>query len=55
MEYFGVKLCLGGHKHTYACTFPVAEYYYYDNGNKNSKDDGPMTMESTLANDLSTS
>lgn len=55
MEYFGVKLCLGGHKHTYACTFPVAEYYYYDNGAKNSKDDGPMLMNSTLSEDLSTS
>lgn len=54
MEYFGVKLCLGGHKHTYACTFPLAEYYYYDSGEKNSKDDGPMEMEQTLANDLST-
>lgn len=52
MEFFGVKLCLGGHKHTYACTFPLAEYYYYDDNAKNSKDDGPMTMESTLENDL---
>lgn len=48
LEYFGVKLCIGGHKHTYACTFPLCEYYFYDNGTKNSKDDGPMTMSSTL-------
>ena len=54
LEYFGVKLCLGGHKHTYACTFPVAEYYYYDNETKNSKDDGPMQMNPTLSDDLST-
>lgn len=53
MEFFNVKLCLGGHKHTYACTFPICEYYYYDNGNKNSLTDGFMTMESTLENDLS--
>lgn len=53
LEYFNVKLCLGGHKHTYACTFPLCEYYYYGD-NKNSLDHGPMTMESTLANDLST-
>lgn len=52
MESFGVKLCLGGHKHTYACTFPIAEYYYYEGDTKNSKDDGPMTMQSTLENDL---
>jgi len=55
LEYFNVKLCLGGHKHTYACTFPICEYYYYNNGAKNSKDDGYMTMESTLENDLSVS
>ena len=54
LEYFGIKLCIGGHKHTYACTFPLCEYYYYDGGNKNSLTDGPMTMESTLENDLST-
>lgn len=29
LEYFGVKLCIGGHKHTYACTHPVRENYYY--------------------------
>ena len=52
MEFFNVKLCLGGHKHTYACTFPICEYYYYDNGNKNSLTDGFMTMESTLENEL---
>ena len=55
MEYFGVKLCLGGHKHTYACTFPVCEYYYYADGTKNSLTDGFMTMESTLENDLAVS
>lgn len=55
MEYFNVKLCLGGHKHTYACTFPLCEYYYYDNGSKNSLSDGFMPMESTLENDLNVS
>ena len=25
LEYFKVKLCIGGHKHTYACTFPIKE------------------------------
>lgn len=55
LEAFGVKLCLGGHKHTYACTFPLCEYYYYANGTKNSLDDGFMPMESTLANELNVS
>ena len=55
LEYFGVKLCIGGHKHTYACTFPLCEYYLYDNGTKNSKDNGPMTMGSTLQYDDSVS
>lgn len=22
----GIKLCIGGHKHTYACTYPIIEY-----------------------------
>lgn len=55
LEYFNVKLCLGGHKHTYACTFPLCEYYYYDNGEKNSLEDGFMQMKSTLRDELSVS
>ena len=53
LEFFGVKLCLGGHKHTYACTFPVCEYYYYDNNSKNSLTDGYMDMHETLSDELS--
>lgn len=52
LEYRHVKLCLGGHKHTYAATYPLREYYFY--GDKNSKDDGPMRMEPTLENDFTT-
>ena len=51
LEHFGIKLCIGGHKHTYACTNPLREFYYYDNLTKNSLTDGPMTMSSTLEND----
>lgn len=51
MEHFNVSLVIGGHKHTYSCTHPVKEYYYYDNGTKNSKDNGRMIMQSTLEND----
>lgn len=50
LEYFGIKLCIGGHKHTYACTNPLREFYYYED-NKNSLTDGPMEMNSTLQND----
>jgi hypothetical protein len=50
LEHFQVKLMIGGHKHTYACTNPLREFYYYGE-NKNSIANGPMTMERTLAND----
>lgn len=51
LEFKGVKLCIGGHKHTYACTYPVREYFYFG-GNKNSKDNfADYTMTSTLEND----
>jgi hypothetical protein len=49
LEYRGCKLCIGGHKHTYAVTYPLMENYIY--GESNSKDNGPMTMESTLEHD----
>ena len=52
LEYKGVKLCLGGHKHTYACTYPVREYFYFNGGTKNSKDNySEYTMTNTLEND----
>ena len=52
LEYKGVKLCLGGHKHTYACTYPVREYFYFNGGTKNSKDNySEYIMTDTLEND----
>ncbi len=57
LEYFAnknkTKLCIGGHKHTYAMTFPIRENYTYTEGGiqKYSKD-GPMSMSSTLNNDI---
>ena len=51
LENFEVKLMLGGHKHTYACTNPLREFYLYDGGTKNSLADGPMVMEETLEHD----
>lgn len=53
LEHFRIKLVLGGHKHTYACTNPVREFYYYTlNGSQTSSlESGPMTMTRTLEND----
>ena len=52
LEYFNVKLCIGGHKHTYAVSHPVRELYYWDNENKNSLDNyNEIIMHNTLAND----
>lgn len=52
LEHFNVKLCIGGHKHTYACTYPIREnYYYLLNGVKTNSSQGKMVMESTLEND----
>lgn len=53
LEFFRIKLVLGGHKHTYTCTHPVREYYYYTDGEnrRNSLEHGPMDMPITLEND----
>lgn len=51
LEQKGVKLCLGGHKHTYVCTYPLREYFFFGSG-KNSKDNfADFSMEETLEND----
>jgi hypothetical protein len=42
---------IGGHKHTYACTYPVREYFFFGQ-NKNSKDNfAEYSMSNTLQND----
>lgn len=53
LEYFGVKLCLGGHKHTYASTLPIRENYQYvdSDGKTVESKTAIMPMEETLAND----
>lgn len=52
-EYRNITLCLGGHKHTYACTYPARENYLYkvNDVTKWSYKDGSMDMPSTLEND----
>ena len=50
LEYFGCKLCIGGHKHTYALSYPIKENYQWvdkDNVSHNSLD-GIKEMKSTL-------
>lgn len=49
LEYRKCKLCIGGHKHTYAVTYPIMENYIY--GDSTSKDNGPMIMTETLQDD----
>lgn len=52
LEYFKVKLCLGGHKHTFTASFPLREYYYFDNNTKNTLDNyNDVHMENNLKND----
>lgn len=57
LEYFNVKFCYGGHKHTYAITNELRENYIYyetdENNNRVKKHsiDGKMPMENTLEND----
>lgn len=53
LEYRKVTLCLGGHKHTYASTYPVRENYLYqkDGQTKWSYKDGPMDMPQSLKDD----
>ena len=52
LEFFGIKLVIGGHKHTYACTNPLRELYSYkENGETRFSIDGKMSMERTLEND----
>lgn len=63
LESSGVKLCIGGHKHTYAITYPLRENYkytieynkstgqYINVDAKSSLIDGPMSMGPTLENE----
>ena len=39
LEYFGCKLCIGGHKHTYALSYPIKENYQWS-VRTNYKNDG---------------
>lgn len=48
LEYFGIKLCIGGHKHTYVCTFPLRENFTFEG--KSSKTN-QYTMPATLETD----
>jgi len=55
LEKAGVKLCIGGHKHTYACTYPLREYFKFGDNYQYSSDNysdwsSKYNMESTLQN-----
>jgi hypothetical protein len=55
LEYFGCKLCIGGHKHTYALSYPIKENYQWtNNGVTYSSKDGIKEMKSTLEDECGT-
>lgn len=52
LEYFNIKLCIGGHKHTYMCTNPIRELYSYKKENNTVYSiDNPMDMPKSLGLD----
>ena len=51
LEYFEVKLCIGGHKHTYAATFPLREYYITKDGHNSKDHRSSLNMSSDLSKD----
>ena len=55
LEYFNCKLVIGGHKHTYALSYPIKEKYSwtYNNVTKDSKDEMKPMFE-TLADEAGT-
>ena len=50
LEYFGCKLCIGGHKHTYALSYPIKENYQWvdKDGVGHNSLDGIKEMKPTL-------
>ena len=49
LEHFGCKLCIGGHKHTYALSYPIKENYQWKNsGNDYNSLTNPKPMGATL-------
>ena len=38
LEQFGCKLCIGGHKHTYALSYPIKENYQWSKRSENKVD-----------------
>lgn len=50
LEYFGCKLCIGGHKHTYALSYPIKENYQWidKDGVEHNSLDGIKEMKPTL-------
>jgi hypothetical protein len=50
LEYFGCKLCIGGHKHTYALSYPIKENYQWvdKDGVTHNSLNGIKEMKETL-------
>jgi hypothetical protein len=47
LEQFGCKLCIGGHKHTYALSYPIKENYQWSMRLENKVDDKYQYNDST--------
>jgi hypothetical protein len=55
LEQFGCKLCIGGHKHTYALSYPIKEnYQWVNNGVTYSSLNGIKEMKPTLMDEAGT-
>lgn len=50
LEYFGIDLCIGGHKHTYMCTFPLRENFTW--GGTHSSQTEQYVMPASLKDDI---
>ena len=50
LEHFGCKLCIGGHKHTYALSYPIKENYQWvdKDGVEHNSWGGVKEMKATL-------
>lgn len=52
LEQFGCKICIGGHKHTYALSYPIKENYSWTyNGTTTNSSSSTKPMGTTLADE----
>ena len=54
MEHFGCKLCIGGHKHTYALSYPIKENYKWKTEENNDVYDDSDVDDDGFINSIKT-